>query len=628
MTAPALSITALSPVSTAAVFCRLGGTLWATVVVKATLDLVHGEPARVGSPLPLVNADVPNGTHGSLANARETAPHLPNAGVVLTGHACTPGGKAVPSMSVRLGISRDRPLIDKTLHVFGMRSSQNPAAITPFQKMPLVYERAFGGAGVWENPVGAGGPGSLVLPNLVDPSDARKVAGFGPIAAQWMPRRGMLGGVDPALLASLVWDVPAGFDWRFFQTAPKDQQVDRLRGDEWILLDGMSSTLARVQSRLPQIMAAARKQSAAGEQPLELRADMLVIDADALRASIVWRGRFVVESLAALSGLRVVVGLEQPGRPIAWPAFSAVSAAPVAKSTPLTAETQDINLSAILGAKTPFSPDRESALPAAPTGPKATPAQPFTGTAAVDLRDMLRTPVPFAQGDESAADGASANVSRSTPLSSSTLDAFTVPQALLPFDPSAKKEPSISESAPPKVKSTPLFTGTTDINLSEILKAATPYGVEKPVAQLVEPAPTVSPETQATAVEQRVVTEAPSVLGSVALGGVLPASVSAPPVKPEGMDAGPTEGRSTELLSSAVELPLPSASPSPPASVLVRSQVECDLTAGRSLDGCDLSGANLSGLDFFGEIACALRFARRQTAWGQPGGGQSDFGHS
>ncbi len=83
---------------------------------------------------------------------------MPNAGVLLTGHAHAPAGRAVPSMSVRLGISREKPVIDKTLHVFGARAAANASTISPFQKMPLVYERAFGGAGVWENPVGVGGP--------------------------------------------------------------------------------------------------------------------------------------------------------------------------------------------------------------------------------------------------------------------------------------------------------------------------------------------------------------------------------------------------------------------------------------------------------------------------------------
>src|SRR5262245_49261750 len=116
---PALAITPLSPLATASAFCRLGGALWATVIVKATFELVHGEPARPVAALPLVREDRSSPQNGSLEAARETAPHVPNAGVLLTGHAHALGGRAVPSMSVRLGLSRDRALIDKTVHVFG-----------------------------------------------------------------------------------------------------------------------------------------------------------------------------------------------------------------------------------------------------------------------------------------------------------------------------------------------------------------------------------------------------------------------------------------------------------------------------------------------------------------------------
>jgi hypothetical protein len=179
VTVPAPRITALSPVATAAVLCRQGGALWATVVVKATFQLVHGESARLIAAEDLVTADRPGPT-GSLERARETAPHLPGAGVLLSGHACAPGGQPVTSMSVRLGVSRDRPLVDKVLHVFGSRSAAAPQSIAPFQRMPIVYERAFGGPGVDENPAGTVGPGGAALPNIVDPRDPRRPAAFGP----------------------------------------------------------------------------------------------------------------------------------------------------------------------------------------------------------------------------------------------------------------------------------------------------------------------------------------------------------------------------------------------------------------------------------------------------------------
>ena len=54
---PTLSITALAPVATGTSFCRLAGVLWATVIVKASFQLVPGEAARLVAPLELVRED-------------------------------------------------------------------------------------------------------------------------------------------------------------------------------------------------------------------------------------------------------------------------------------------------------------------------------------------------------------------------------------------------------------------------------------------------------------------------------------------------------------------------------------------------------------------------------------------
>ncbi|MEZ4296534.1 MAG: DUF2169 domain-containing protein [Polyangiaceae bacterium] len=85
---PGPEIVLLSPVHATTVACQVGGGLWATLVVKATFQLVHGEAARAIEPEPILKADVRGSQGGGLVRASETAPHLPNAGVVVTGHAC------------------------------------------------------------------------------------------------------------------------------------------------------------------------------------------------------------------------------------------------------------------------------------------------------------------------------------------------------------------------------------------------------------------------------------------------------------------------------------------------------------------------------------------------------------
>lgn len=497
-------LTPVSPVACDSVLCRQGGVLWVTVVVKATFELTHGKPARLGAPAPILRRDRPAAPGASLAEARETAPHVPGAGVLLTGHACAPHGRPVPSMSVRLGISRERPVIDKTVHVFGARSVSAPSVVAPFQKMPLVYERAFGGAGVWENPVGTGGPGSTALPNLVDPRDPRRVAGFGPVAGHWAPRRAMAGGADAALLEQPIFEPPPGFDWRYFQAAPADQQLDGLRGDEWIVLDGMHAALPRIQTRLPQAAAEARRlTSGKAPEPVPLRADMLVIDADRLVASLVWRGRFPVESTAAIALLEVQAGVALPGQPIAWPTATAPQ---IGDGAAATTETRDVDVAAILGAAVPFDPGRAGALPSAPGAAPSAPSS-FMGTAMVDLAKVLQGKVPFRETSPAAATAELSalvpmkdiGASRSLPIATiAEMPALAAPS--MPFAPAALDRPPVESIASGNAnKAKGMSTGTTDIDLAQILGAAAPFPLGATRADAAAaPAPT-EPATAVTA---------------------------------------------------------------------------------------------------------------------------------
>ena len=582
MSTAALTLTPLSAVACDSVLCRQAGALWATVVVKATFQLVHGDVARPIAPLPLVQRDE-MGAGGSLAAARETAPHMPNAGVVVTGHAHAPGGRAVPSMSVRLGVSRERPVVDKTLHVFGSRAAGSPSAMMPFQKMPIVYEKAFGGPGVWENPVGTGGPGSRGLPNIVDPKEGQRPVGFGPVAGAWMPRRRLLGGADPASLEMAIFDPPRGFDWRYFQAAPADQQLDAFRGDEWIVLDGLHPTLARVQTRLPQVHAQARRSgttAAAGIEAIELRADMLVIDADALTASLVWRGRFPAASVDALRSVRVLVGLDVAGRAIEWGAGATARAA----SVPAAVETQAVNLSAIFGGSLPFDSNRESGLP--PPSAGQAPASFSTGTAAVDVSKILQGVVPFEETSRpvtTVSTRAEAPPSATETVMAMPALSLLGPQAV-PFVPGDPNKPPAPAAGRGGSRSTPMSTGTTDINLAEVMKSVVPYrGEAKAAASPTAVAPAPSP--------------------AVAPAPAFAAPVPAPAAQP----ASPV---STPFLPVSGPAPLASAAPAPPAAAdasnEVRAAVLERLSTGQSLEGLRLVAADLHDIDFKGASLVGL----------------------
>lgn len=616
-TAPQLSVSPVSPVSCGAVLCRQGGILWATIVVKATFHLVHGGPARPIAPLPLVLRDQASAHGASLTHAGETAPHVPNAGVVLTGHAHAPDGRAVPSMSIRLGIFRESPLIDKTLHVFGSRAAANPVATMPFQKMPIVYERAFGGAGVWQNPVGTGGPGSKALPNIVDPKDPNRPAGFGPVSGQWAPRRGFLAGADPALLEQAIFEAPQGFDWRYFQAAPTDQQLDALRGDEWILLDGIHPQHARVQSRLPQVRAAARKRTAGksggADQPVELRADMLVIDADAEVASLVWRGRFAVESVDALRSMSVLAGLETPGRPIAWPEAAPTRVAGTGQAPPAaTLETQEVNLAALLGGQLPFDGERAIALP--PPAP-ARPRSLVTGTEVVDLNKLFQQPTPFAEAAATLELSAMSAERAFSPKA--TLERTPAHDApALPFAPASAGLPPVAATPTPAAhKLTPMSTGTTDIDLAKILAAAAPFGARPPrtaSAPLMTTAPaTTNPPvvvSPAPAVSQPPIVSQPAIVSQPPTLARPPAIASAAPI------ATPAPKPTAPVFALPAVATSASSPPIPGAAHELRTTVTERVREGKSLKDLKLAGADLREMDFLGASLIGLDLQKANLA--------------
>jgi hypothetical protein len=197
--------------------------------------------------------------------------------VLVDGAAHAPNGRPVEHTDVRLKVGA----IDKTLRVYGDRrwvagvlGGPSLTAPEPFTRVPIVYERAFGGTDMtdpkdrgWEprNPVGTGFAMKRehivdkLSPNVEDPrrpcQDWRKghPAGFGPIARHWAPRVALAGTYDDAWERTRKPLVPADFDDRFHQCAPEDQQVDGfLRGGELVELHGMTPD-GLLSFRLPRI---------------------------------------------------------------------------------------------------------------------------------------------------------------------------------------------------------------------------------------------------------------------------------------------------------------------------------------------------------------------------------------
>jgi hypothetical protein len=318
-----VDVTALGGAACGIALFRLGERLHVTVIVKASFEFIPDGAMSLVPADEIVTAEAHhhNNPARSVRVTPDTAPFLPRADVVLTGHARPPEGRAAEALVVRLALFRGAPLLDKAILVRG--DTQGDATL-PFEKLPLVYERAYGGIGWEENPlgVGAGVASASKAPNLIDPDNHARVMCFAPVSRAFPRRKRLLGKTDRRALDRPIAEIPAAFDWSYFQAAPEDQQVGYLQGDEWLILQGFHPVYAELRSCLPSARALARVYGIADAgdgHPLALAADTLRIDADALRCSVTWRGSFPIPHDDALAAIRVVAGVETPVRRITWP---------------------------------------------------------------------------------------------------------------------------------------------------------------------------------------------------------------------------------------------------------------------------------------------------------------------
>ncbi|WP_155798964.1 DUF2169 family type VI secretion system accessory protein, partial [Sorangium cellulosum] len=316
---PALSsdaVTALPGTTATALAWRTAqGQLHLTAIVKATFAFAPDSEMPIVEPQPIFRAEVHHGNNPirGIRFASDLAPYLGRADVLFTGHAYAPRGTRAQSMHVRLALAdSSRILLDRQLLV---RDRDG------FERMPLTCDRAASGVDGQENPFGRGPDPAAA--NIVDPGDPGRPAGFGPIARALPARRRRLGATPRKALEAPIVEIPDGFDWGYFQAAPEGQQIDPLRGDEWILLEGLHPSLPRLAMRLPGARGAARIHGLGGlgvaeGMRLDLVADTLHIDGEDQRCTVVWRRSFPLPHAGALAAVRIVAGVELAGTPVAW----------------------------------------------------------------------------------------------------------------------------------------------------------------------------------------------------------------------------------------------------------------------------------------------------------------------
>ena len=262
----------------------------------------------------------------------------PATDVVLVGHAhAQERGAREALVALKVGP------VQKGVRVVGDRAwvkSMGSIAMTkpaPFERIPLRYERAFGG---WDrslpeearhsfeprNPVGTGFRSSgsrfeegLRLPNLEDPSQPLKAWGdrplpacFGFLAPHWQPRAAFAGTYDAAWEKSRKPMLPRDFDRRFLNAAsPGLVAPGYLQGNEPVVIANATPE-GRLAFSLPGL-APPRVQvwrKRGSDEVLELHLDTVIIDTDELRLFLIWRGLLVLaREPADVEALRV----ESPG---------------------------------------------------------------------------------------------------------------------------------------------------------------------------------------------------------------------------------------------------------------------------------------------------------------------------
>lgn len=255
----------------------------------------------------------------SLRYASDLVPRKPRADLLLVGSARSAGRK-ISRLHVGFGVGT----LAKRLQVFGDRAwrGESPSEPQYLTAVPLRYELAFGGSDNEKNPVGRGSEAALA-PNIEDPAhpirsryDDVAPAGFGPIAHNWQPRKSLVGTYDDAWLKHRWPGFPTDFDWKFFNAAPADQQVEGyLRGDEELLCENLHPVHRTYRSRLPGLRARCFLDERGSEgdvvfREVPLTLDTLWIDMDAEKLVLVWRGSIEVRSAKLKEVERILVVAE------------------------------------------------------------------------------------------------------------------------------------------------------------------------------------------------------------------------------------------------------------------------------------------------------------------------------
>ena len=291
----------------------------AVVIAQASFDL----PRRIGDaptscdeqPEPaVIDAYFGKPGRSSLRREGQSTYHRPGTDVCVHGSAWAPRGRPAiwVGVKVRVGTLERQALVFGDRRFIAGGGRVVPSAPAPFERIPLIYEHAFGGdpklvaeadrALAEHNPVGRGlyvdesAALDQPLANIEDsealvqsPADRPQPVGFGPIARHWQPRRGFAGTYDEDWLDHRAPFWPADMDERMFcASAPGLTATPWLVGGEPVEIYGLHPDGA-ARFELPRLRLQAEFRAQQQVQQRALVLDAVTIDCEAWRLEMIWR---------------------------------------------------------------------------------------------------------------------------------------------------------------------------------------------------------------------------------------------------------------------------------------------------------------------------------------------------
>jgi len=291
---------------------------------------------------PLVESDRHAGpiNQSSVIEESDYAPYKPKCDILFA-HAVAhaPGAKPAARwpVGVRIGAWQKRLAVTGPRRMERTRLGWTLGEPEAVAQVPIGYERAWGGTCQWppdidadeaqllvrepRNPIGCGladkawlkksKAADLDAPQIEafgQPFDEKAanaqrypVVGLGAIGRWWSPRAERAGTYDEQWKQQRWPRLPQDFDFRYWNGAPEDQQIDYPAGGEQVVLIGLHEG-GEVRFRLPRHAPFARVRLDAGPiLPRPMYLDTLIFDMRALTLTCVHR-----MTLAAAAGVRVL----------------------------------------------------------------------------------------------------------------------------------------------------------------------------------------------------------------------------------------------------------------------------------------------------------------------------------